>query len=101
MERGTRVESLLLVSREIEGAVSPITWGPHCVALLAACYLCAALKVVRDRLPGWALVVLCVYIFFCSLLGRDLIGRNLSLRLETYHITTFCILGPMTQSERY
>jgi hypothetical protein len=72
---------------------SPITWGQHCVALLPACYLIAGLLVVRDRLPRWIIVLLSVYIFFCSLLGRDLVGRDLSLRLATYHISTFCIVG--------
>jgi hypothetical protein len=72
---------------------SPITWGQHCVALLPACYLIAALLVVRGRLPGWAMVLLSLYIFFCALLGRDLIGRNLALLLVGYHVTTFCILG--------
>ena len=72
---------------------SPITWGQHCVALLPACFLIAALLVVRDRVPRWVMVLLSVYIFFCSLLGRDLIGRDLSLRLATYHISTFCIVG--------
>jgi alpha-1,2-mannosyltransferase len=72
---------------------SPITWGQHCVALLPACYLIAALLVVRGRLPRWAMVLLSLYIFFCALLGRDLIGRDLALSLVRYHITTFCIVG--------
>ena len=72
---------------------SPITWGQHCVALLPACYLIAGLLVVRDSLPRWIIMLLSVYIFFCSLLGRDLIGRDLSLRLATYHISTFCMVG--------
>src|SRR5207248_10448659 len=71
----------------------PITWGQHCVALLPACYLIAGLLVVRDSLPRWIIMLLSVYVFFCSLLGRDLIGRDLSLRLAAYHISTFCIVG--------
>jgi hypothetical protein len=76
--------------------LSPITWGQHCVALIPACYLVTALVLVRDRLPRWIIAVLSVYIFFCALLGRDLIGRDLSLRLVSYHITTFCIVGLFT-----
>lgn len=72
---------------------SPITWEQHCVALLPACYLVAALLITRDRLPRWVIIVMSFYVFFCALLGRDLIGRNLWLRLGNYHITTFCILG--------
>jgi hypothetical protein len=72
---------------------SPITWGHHCVALLPACFLTAALLLRHDRLPRWVIALLSVYILFCSLAGRDLIGRNLSLLLVSYHVTTFCILG--------
>jgi hypothetical protein len=72
---------------------SPITWGQHCVALLPGCFLIAALLVVRNRLPGWVVVLLSFYVFFCALLGRDLIGRKLSLLIVSYHITTFCIVG--------
>lgn len=72
---------------------SPITWGQHCVALLPACFVIAALLVVRDRVPPWSVALLAIYILFCALAGRDLIGRNLALLLVSYHVTTFCILG--------
>jgi len=94
---GTRDEPRLLW--ELAGAgvlmvlLSPITWGQHCVALLPAGFQVAALIVVRERLPRWIIALLLFYIFFCSLLGRDLIGRKLSLLLVSYHITTFCIVG--------
>ena len=70
---------------------SPITWSQHCVILLPACFLIATLFVVRDRLPGWVIVVLSFYVFFCALLGRDLIGRVLFYRIQSYHVSTFCI----------
>ncbi len=93
----TRDEPRLLWELAAAGALtvllSPITWGQHCVALLPACYLVAALVLVRDRLPRWVIALLLAYIFFCSLLGRDLIGRKLSLLLVSYHLTTFCIIG--------
>ena len=72
---------------------SPITWGQHCVALLPACYMIAALLVVRDRVPPWIIAMIALYILFCALAGRDLIGRQLALPLVAYHISTFCILG--------
>lgn len=73
--------------------LSPITWGQHCVALIPAGFLIAALIVVREQVPRWVIALLVFYILFCSLLGRDLIGRKLSLLLVSYHITTFCIVG--------
>jgi len=72
---------------------SPITWGQHCVALLPACFLIAALLLLRDRFPRWIIALLSIYVFFCSLAGRDLIGRRLSLLLVSYHVTTFCIVS--------
>jgi alpha-1,2-mannosyltransferase len=94
---GARDEPRLLWELAAVGVLmvlfSPITWGQHCVALLPACYLIAALLLVRDRLPRWVIALLSVYILFCSLAGRDLIGRRLSLLLVSYHVTTFCILG--------
>lgn len=73
--------------------VSPITWSQHCVALLPACYLVTALLIRRDQPPRWIIIVLSFYMFFCSLLGRDLIGGDLWPWLISYHISTFCILG--------
>ena len=46
---------------------------------------------VRDRLPGWVVVLLSFYVFFCALLGRDLIGRQIFYRIASYHVSTFCI----------
>jgi alpha-1,2-mannosyltransferase len=73
--------------------LSPITWGQHCVALLPACYLIAALLVVRDRLPIWMIALLSLYVVFCVLAGRDLVGRDIGLILVAYKVATFCIVG--------
>jgi len=73
--------------------LSPITWGQHCVALLPAAYMIAALVILRDRLPVWIVSLLSFYVLFCVLAGRDIVGRQLSLFLVSYHVTTFCILG--------
>ena len=73
--------------------LSPITWTQHCVALLPACYLIAALLITRDQPPYWMLIVLSFYALFCSLLGRELIGRDLWVWLISYHVSTFCIAG--------
>lgn len=73
--------------------LSPITWSQHCVALLPACFVIAALVMVADRLPRWSIAVLLVYIVFCSVLGRDLLPRNVGLWLTGLHVSTFCFLG--------
>jgi alpha-1,2-mannosyltransferase len=72
---------------------SPITWGQHCVALLPACYFISALLVSRGGLPRWMLTLLLVYILFVPVLSRDLVGRDLALLLQSYHVETFSILG--------
>lgn len=72
---------------------SPITWGQHCVALLPACYLIAALFLARDELPRWMLVLLAAFILFVPVLSRDLVGRDLAYLLASYHVETFAILG--------
>lgn len=73
--------------------ISPITWSQHCVALLPACFLVAGLVISRDRIPAWITAILFVYVVFCVLLGRDLIGRNLSAAFADLHLTTMCFLG--------
>jgi hypothetical protein len=73
--------------------LSPITWTQHRVGLLPTCYLVAALVITRDHLPRWVVAIVSLYTLFCSLLGRDLIGRELSSLITTYHVTTLCIVG--------
>lgn len=72
---------------------SPITWGQHCVALLPACYLISALIVTRGGLPRWMVALLLAYILFVPLLSRDLVGRDLALLLQSYHVETFSIVA--------
>jgi hypothetical protein len=38
-------------------------------------------------------VLVLAYILFVPLLSRDLVGRDLALLLESYHVETFSILG--------
>lgn len=73
--------------------LSPITWSQHCVALLPACFLVAALVVRHQHLPRWTIVLLSMFVLFCSLLGRDLIGRRLWVAVASHHVVTFCILA--------
>jgi hypothetical protein len=73
--------------------LSPITWAQHCVALIPACGLIAAMVMVRDRLPRWIAVLLGVYILFCAVLGRDLLPRDLGLLMISVHVTTLAMVG--------
>jgi len=73
--------------------LSPITWMQHCVALLPACFLVAALLITRRRLPIWCIVVVGLFVVFCSILGRDLLPRELGLALTSLRLTTLCICG--------
>ena len=75
--------------------LSPITWGQHCVAALPASYFVSALVVTRGRLPRWMLALLAFYILFVPLLNRDLIGRQLALLLDSYHLATFALIALM------
>ena len=87
---------------------SPITWGQHCVHLLPACYLIAAMAIKRESVPGWIVALLMCYVFLGALTGRDLIGRFLSVEVIRHHTTTFAILslfpillmGPRLQRSR-
>lgn len=91
--------------------LSPITWMQSCVAVLPACFLISALLVRGERLPGWASALLCAYAVFCSLLGRDLVGRAAWIVIASHHVVTFCLAGllavvlagpelPTTRTER-
>ena len=73
--------------------LSPITWGQHCVALLPPCYFVAAAFPKRGALPTWMLALLGLYILFVPVLSRDLVGREVSLLLASYHVETFAMLA--------
>lgn len=72
---------------------SPITWGQHCVALIPACYFVSTLLVARREWPPRMMGLLAFYILFVVLLSRDLVGRDVSLLLASYHVETLSILG--------
>lgn len=72
---------------------SPITWGQHCVAVIPACYFISAVFVARGTLPLWMMALLAFYVLVVLVLSRDLLGRDLSLLLDSYHLQTFALLG--------
>ncbi|HEX8680043.1 MAG TPA: glycosyltransferase family 87 protein [Chthoniobacterales bacterium] len=73
--------------------VSPITWGQHCVALLPACYFLAALFVSHRHPPRSLWVLVGIYVFLVLALSRDLLGKDLALRVGSYHVETFAMLA--------
>lgn len=72
---------------------SPITWGQHCVAALPALYFLirgtASGRFEARRATIWIACIL-LPIF---LTNRGIIGKDLSLLMESYHITTFALIG--------
>jgi hypothetical protein len=73
--------------------VSPITWGQHCVHVLPACYLIAAMAIKRESLPAWIATLLVLYVLLGALTGRDLIGKTLGVEVIRHHTTRFAILA--------
>ncbi len=72
---------------------SPITWGQHCVATIPAIYLLGRNIATGHRLPPWTQWTLGLTSLVLIVANRSLIGRNLSLVLESYHLVTLCVLA--------
>jgi hypothetical protein len=75
--------------------LSPITWYQHCVALLPVFYLFTRTAAARGRPPGWMLAVLGFFLVVVIVLSRGLIGREATLLLASYHLTTWAIAGAL------
>ena len=67
---------------------SPLTWRQHCVAVVPAFYLICR----THRAKGWPSQVdawaLGVYVFFVLLLDRGVVGRDMTLILDSFGATT-------------
>jgi len=72
---------------------SPITWGQHCVGVLPLFYLLSRSVISGQKLPTWANGILCFYFVTLVVLNREVIGKQLSWLMDSYHVTTFCIVG--------
>ncbi|HWB13924.1 MAG TPA: glycosyltransferase family 87 protein [Pirellulales bacterium] len=73
--------------------LSPITWYQHCVALLPVFYLFTRTAAARGRPAGWMWAVVSLFLLVVVVLNRGLIGRDTSLLLASYHLTTWAVLG--------
>lgn len=73
--------------------LSPITWYQHCVALVPPFYLVARTWAVRGRPAAWMLSMLTAFAIVHLVLSRGLIGRDATLLLASFHLTTWTLCG--------
>ncbi|HVA49965.1 MAG TPA: glycosyltransferase family 87 protein [Pirellulales bacterium] len=73
--------------------LSPITWYQHCVALLPAFYLLTRTAAAGGRVAPWMYAVVAAFIAIVIVLNRGVIGRDATLLLASYHLTTWAILS--------
>jgi hypothetical protein len=72
---------------------SPITWGQHCVATIPALYLLLRSIAAGHTFPRWMYWTLGGVAFVVLFANRSIVGRDLSLLLESYHLVTFSLLA--------
>jgi alpha-1,2-mannosyltransferase len=72
--------------------VSPLTWKQHCVGVFPAFYLITRLGMAKRDLPRWTFVALGVYVVVILLGDRGVIGRDLTLILDSFGVTTWSLL---------
>jgi hypothetical protein len=73
--------------------LSPITWGQHCVGVLPAFYLIARTWWTGRPLPRVTSTVIAGYSLLILVLNRAVIGKELTYLLDSYRITTWCLLA--------
>lgn len=71
---------------------SPISWGQHCVAAIPAVYLTVRNLVSQPRPQRWLLWILGVVGFILIVVNRSIVGRDLSMLLESYHLVTLSMV---------
>ncbi len=71
---------------------SPLTWRQHCVAVLPAFYLIVRVRLARGSLPGWMNLALAGYVILVLVLDRGVVGRDLTLVLDSFGATTWSLL---------
>ena len=63
---------------------SPLTCAQHCVAVLPAFYLISRTAIARRDLPTWTRPALGVYVVLVLLLDRGVVGREMTLVLDSF-----------------
>ena len=72
---------------------SPITWGQHCVAVIPALYLVIRSFLSGRKQPLWTQCLLGIIAFLLVIENRSIVGRDLSLLLESYHLVTWSLVA--------
>lgn len=72
--------------------LSPITWRQHGVWTLPAFLLIARTTVARGRLPWSMTALLGVYVVLVLVLDRGVVGRELTILLDSYGVTAIALL---------
>lgn len=73
--------------------LSPITWGQHCVGVLPAFYVISRTWWAGRPLPRGTSTVIAGYALLILVLNRAVIGKELTYLLDSYRITTWCLLA--------
>jgi alpha-1,2-mannosyltransferase len=71
---------------------SPVTWRQHCVGVIPAFYLISLTAAMRGGLPRWMVRALAAYVVLVLVLDRGVVGRELTLLLDSYSVTTWSLL---------
>ncbi|MGH7192609.1 MAG: hypothetical protein ACREJM_03640, partial [Candidatus Saccharimonadales bacterium] len=73
--------------------LSPITWYQHCVALVPPFYLLARTAASGARADRWDVSIAVLFVAVHLVLSRGLIGRDLTLLMASYHVTTWTLVA--------
>ena len=72
---------------------SPITWGQHCVATIPALYLVIRSIATGHKFSHCLAWTLGLVGFLLLIANRSILGRDLSLLLESYHFITLSLMA--------
>jgi len=73
--------------------LSPITWGQHCVGALPLLYVVLRKAASAGRMEGASIAMLATWCIGILVLNRALLGKANTALLESYGVTTWCLLG--------
>lgn len=73
--------------------LSPITWYQHCVALLPTFYLFTRTAAAGRPMGKGTYALVAAFVVIVVVLSRGLIGRDATILLASYHLTTWAICG--------
>ncbi|HUG89629.1 MAG TPA: glycosyltransferase family 87 protein [Planctomycetaceae bacterium] len=80
--------------------LSPITWGQHCVGVVPVLYVLARTSASGRHVPAWARWTVSAYAVLLLGLNRAVVGQKLSWLLDSYHVTTWCLVALLVVAVR-